>query len=278
MQGAPRAQFREVKQLRDLLRDRSARDADGVFVIDGPRAVDGAFDRNAVVRHLYVGEDANASAVDVLGRAVERGVPVTMLERGVAQRISDVRTSPGVFALCDLARATLADLEVGSLWVVIPAINDPGNLGTIIRAAEAAGASGIALGRPSVDVYNPKVVRASAGAVFTVPIVEGDAHQMLDALGARGVTRYAATSNDSPDDPGLSLLRCNDADLRHDVALVLGHETRGLQPLPYDHGITIPMTAVTESLNVAMAATVLLFEVARQRNYGATGALAEGAM
>ena len=276
MDGAPRAQFREVKQLRDLLRDRSVRDGDGLFVIDGPRAVDGAFDRDAPIERLYVGEDANASAVEVLGRAVEYGVPVTMLERGVAQRISDVQTSPGIFALCRLQRGAISALETGDLWLVIPAINDPGNLGTIIRAAEAGGASGIALGRPSVDVYNPKVVRASAGAVFTVPIVEGDAHEMLQQLGARGVTRYAAVSDTSPDALGRRPVRCDAAALLGDVALVLGHETRGLEPLPHDQHITIPMAGATESLNVAMAATVLMFEVARQRNYGAVKATGKG--
>ena len=137
-------------------------------------------------------------------------------------------------------------------------IGDPGNAGTLMRSAVAAGAGAVGLGAGSVDAYNPKVVHASAGACFAIRIMEGEpAVDMLEALGARDVCRIgtAATGGIAPEA----------ADLRVPVAIVLGHEAHGLAPdLPLDETVTIPMAA-GESLNVAMAGTVLLFEAARQR-------------
>ena len=126
------------------------------------------------------------------------------------------------------------------------------------RVAAAAGAQVIVLGKGSVDAYNPKVVRASAGACFAVRIVEGEpAMEILEALGAQGVSCLGATAagGSAPET----------FDLRAPTAFVLGHETQGIDPdLPLDGAVTIPMAA-GESLNVAMAGTALLFEAARQR-------------
>ena len=190
-----------------------------------------------------------------------------MLERGVAERIADVRSPAGVFALCAIPTQAPDVLDNGDLWLVLPSINDPGNLGTMMRAAEAAGASGIALGAGSVDVYNPKVVRASAGAVTSIAVVEGNIIAMLEQLANRQVgalTRWAASSHH--DTPAVAL---DEASFLQPTAFVLGHETRGLGAVPIDASVSIPMAGAVESLNVAMAATVLLFEAARQRGYGA---------
>ena len=129
-----------------------------------------------------------------------------------------------------------------------------------MRAAScAAGAGSYLLGRGSVDAYNPKLVRASAGACFRLPVM-GDVEiaRALDALGRRGLRRVGAVAADG---------RAPDAvDLTEPCAVVLGHEARGLDPqLPLDALVTIPMAPGAESLNVAMAGTALCFEVARQR-------------
>ena len=128
-----------------------------------------------------------------------------------------------------------------------------------MRSAAAAGAQVIVLGAGSVDAYNPKVVRASAGACFAVRIVEGRAAvEILEALGAAGRARASARPRTAGAAP-------ETFDLRAPTAFVLGHETRGLDAaLPLDGTVTIPMQA-GESLNVAMAGTALLFEAARQR-------------
>lgn len=262
----------EVKQLRKLLRDRKTRDSANVVVIDGPRAVDGAFDRNATLLRVYVGADANEASLTVARRCESAGIPLEQLEAGVADRVSDVRSSPGIFAVVEQPAASLDALAHGDFWLVLPAINDPGNLGTMIRSAEAAGVYGISLGSGSVDPYNPKVVRASAGALFGVTLLESDAMTVLERLGARGVRRVGAVAHG-----GTSLA---EAVVAPPVALVLGHETRALGALPdnelldnraqsamvFDELVRIPMAGAAESLNVAMAATVLMFEVARQRD------------
>lgn len=251
------ARHRDVALLRTLLRDRSARDDAGLLAIDGPRAIDGALDRNVPLRAVYVAVDAAPSSRRVAERAAASGLDVHELDAGVADRIADVRTSSGVFALAAQQRADLRALDQGDCWLALVHLGDPGNLGTLVRAAEAAGAHGIIVGSGSVDVYNPKVVRASAGAVFGIPVVEGDTVTALATLRARGVRCLGAAV-----DAGVAHTQAPFVD---PVCIVLGHETRGLGAVELDGHVHVPMAGAVESLNVAMAGTVLLFEVARQR-------------
>jgi TrmH family RNA methyltransferase len=249
------ARNRAVARLRSLLRDRRAREREQLFVAEGPHLVAAAREHGAPLVACYVAADAPPSVVAAVRDA---GVPVHVLGRGVAERIADTVTSQGVFALVRLERSGIGALARADLAVVGAPITDPGNAGTLMRSAWAAGAGAMGLGSGSVDAYNPKVVRASAGACFAIPTVEGEpAVEMLEALGAQGVQRLGATSSGGR--PPESF------DLTVPTAFVLGHEARGLDPgLPLDDLVTIPMCA-GESLNVAMAGTVLLFEAARQR-------------
>ncbi len=251
------ARHRDVALLRTLLRDRAARDDSGLLAIDSPRAIDGALDRDVPLRAVYVAVDAAPSSRLVAQRATNRDIAVYELEAGVADRIADVRTSSGIFALAPQQRAAVDALEHGDFWLALVHIGDPGNLGTLVRAAEAAGAHGIIVGSGSVDVYNPKVVRASAGAVFGIPVVEGDTVTALATLRARGVRCLGAAAG--------SGMGHTDAPFGEPVCVVLGHETRGLGDIALDGHVHVPMAGAVESLNVAMAGTVLLFEVARQR-------------
>jgi TrmH family RNA methyltransferase len=246
----------EVKRLRRLLRDADARDDEGVFVGEGPRVVDAAL--LTTVGRVYVGVDASAAARAVAERAAALGVEVRELAPGVAARVADTNHTQGVFVVAPKPRTTLAALDDADLILVCAAVADPGNAGTVLRSATAAGVDGVVLGAGSVDAYNPKVVRASAGACFTFPIVEDVAVvDTLETLGARGWQRVAAVPTG-----GVTPEAC---DLTARTAIVVGHETRGLGgALPVDDTVTIPM-AGAESLNLAMAATVLVFEAARQR-------------
>jgi TrmH family RNA methyltransferase len=139
--------------------------------------------------------------------------------------------------------------------LVADRINDPGNAGTLLRSAEAAGVDGVVFTAGSVDVFNPKVVRASAGALFAVPVVTDV--DLAQALGhdrrSFGTTSHAGTP-------------FTEADLTQPAAIVVGNEAHGLDAAtPVDEWVTIPHRGRAESLNVAMAATLLVFEVARQR-------------
>jgi RNA methyltransferase, TrmH family len=183
---------------------------------------------------------------------------VRLLDTCAGARVGDTVNPQPVFAIATMHRAGREALAGVDLALVAPKLGDPGNAGTLIRSAAAAGAQVIVLGQGSVDAYNPKVVRASAGACFAVRIVEGmAAMEIIGALGDQGVACLGATAAGG---------RAPETfDLSAPTAFVLGHETQGLDPaLALDGEVTLPMQA-GESLNVAMAGTALVFEAARQR-------------
>jgi TrmH family RNA methyltransferase len=239
--------------LRELLRDRSARDEQGVFVAEGPRVVGAAFDYDAPIEELYV-----ADGSPLVARAAARGVTVAALPPEAADRIGDTRTPQPVFAVVRRAVQDVDAFAGATLAVVGTVLSDPGNVGTLMRSAVAAGATVLGLGVGSVDAYNPKVVRASAGACFAIRTVEGlPAVDMLESVGTLGMLRVGAV--------GAGGAAPENVDMRQATAIVLGNEAHGFETsLPLDARVTIPMAA-GESLNVAMAGTALLFEAARQR-------------
>jgi TrmH family RNA methyltransferase len=249
--------------LRRLSRRRSSRREAGAFVLEGPNLVEEALDAGADLRVVYapVGTDH-----PVLDRAAAAGVPVRRLAPGVLERVADAATPQPVLALAGLVDVALEEVDA-DLVVVVVDLRDPGNAGTILRSARAAGAGAVVVCGDSVDLHGPKAARASAGALFHIPVVEGgDPIEVLGRLGAVGLRRLAAVATGGP---------AHDAvDLTGPVALVLGNESAGLAPevvAACDAPVTIPMAAGTESLNVAVTAAVLCFEAARQRRVAAGG-------
>jgi len=223
-----------------------------------------ALDRGAALEAVYCGPGAARAFPDVVARCAAVGVPVHDLKEGVLERIGTTRTPQPVLAVARFGPAAL-DVVVAAARdrsaLVVVGVSDPGNLGTILRSAEAAGLGGVVVAGDAVDVRSPKVVRASAGSVFGLPVaVVPDALPALGALRAAGVVTVGAVARggDAPDGIGLG----------RGAALVLGNEAHGLDPAltaAVDRLVTVPMAGPTESLNVAMAATVLCFEAARQR-------------
>src|SRR5205823_11462526 len=207
----------EVQRLSDLLREHHARDAEGLFVCEGPRLVAAALDHGAPLVECFVGEGASSPARQAAARCAAAGVPCKLLEA----RVGDTRTPQPVFALVRLERRGIEALDGADLVLVAAEIGDPGNAGTLFRSAAATGAQVVVLGPGSVDAYNPKVVRASAGACFAIRVVEAvPTLEVLEALGAGGARRLGAVAHggDAPES----------YDMRAPTALVLGHETRGL--------------------------------------------------
>ena len=241
-----------------MLRDRAARDAEAVFVVEGPRVVAAAVDAGVALVACYLGPGAGPAETALAARIAATGVTVRRLER----RLGDTVTPQPILALAPMVRAGAEALADVDLTVVAARLGDPGNVGTLLRSAAAAGVRAISLGPGSVDAYNPKVVRASAGACFAVRIVEGvPAVEVLEELGRRGLRRLAAVAHG-----GAVPEAC---DLTAPTAFVLGHETAGLgSDLPVDGEITLPMAA-GESLNAAVAGSILVFEAARQRRVAA---------
>jgi TrmH family RNA methyltransferase len=220
-------------------------------VIEGPTLVADAIGAGLDIEAVYADEELEVIGIDAV-------VPVAA---GVLGRVLDSVTPQGVCAVGAISTAPVEELASAALaarrpLVVLDRIADPGNAGTILRSAEAAGCVGVVVTDGSVDPWSPKTVRASGGALFRLPIalVPGLADVVgLDRLGTAA-------------DAEVSHL---DADLDGALAVVVGNEAHGLDPTaPVDRWIRVEMDGPTESLNVAMAATVVLFEAMRQRHAG----------
>jgi len=238
------------------------REAERAFVVEGATLLGEALRAGAVVESVYVAPGAaGAHEPAEVRRAWEAGVRVHDLAPGVLERIAGTITPQPVLAVVAMPTATLDDLRGPGPVVVCVDVRDPGNLGTVLRSAEAAGAAGVVCCEGTVDVHNPKSVRASAGAVFLIPVVSGgDPRRVLDQLAEAGRRRLGTAA-------GVGTAY-TDADLAGPLAIVLGNEASGLSaPLlaDLDEVVHVPIEGRSESLNVGMACAVLCFEAARQR-------------
>ncbi len=253
----------KVQRLRRLLSRRSAREADSAFVVEGAKVLSEALDAGTPVESVYLGAGRSADAI--VQRAFDAGARVYELAPGVLERVADTVTPQPVMAVLPFVDRTLDDLRGASLLVVAVDVRDPGNAGTVLRSAEAAGADGVLFCGGSVDIYNPKTVRASAGSMFHVPVVAGgDPVELLREMATWGVRRLATGAVGGDD--------YSELDLTAPTAFVLGNEANGLPAdieALVDGRVTIPMVGRSESLNVGMAAAVLCFEAARQRRRAA---------
>lgn len=198
-------------------------------------------------------------------------VAVFELAPNVMERVATTDAPQPVLGVVRRRVASLDALDAATFVLLGDRIGDPGNAGTMLRSAEAAGVDAVVLTQGSVDVFNPKVVRSSAGALFEVPVIVDVAiDEVLAELAGRPspFRSFGTTSHDrGPHSNGdASVLSYTAVDLTGPTLIVVGNEAAGLAPeVAVDQWITVPHAGRAESLNVAMAATVLLFEVARQR-------------
>lgn len=232
--------------------------------MEGPTLLATALDVGAVVESVFVAPDAGSrpETAAVLDRALRAGTRVFELAPGVLERVADTVSPQPVLAVVRTPQSALDDLADGSFVVVCVDVRDPGNAGAVIRAADAAGADGVVCCAGTADPWNPKTVRASAGSVLHLPVVGGgDPRAVLAELGRLGLRRMAALARGGR--------APQDLDLTCRLALVLGNEANGVPDDlvdEIDDELTIPMAGRAESLNVSLAAAVLLFEVSRQRS------------
>lgn len=254
------ARHPEAKRLRALLRDPSARRAEGRFVLEGPRLVADALTRSAPLDAVYFGLNSRRAFAGLVADVERAGVPVRDLKDGVLERLMTTRTPQPVLAVAPIPSAPALDALPPGLVVLTAGVSDPGNLGTIVRSAEAAAAVAV-VAAGGVDPWNPKVVRASAGSVLGVPVVAvDDAGTAVGVLRAGGRRPLGAAG-----DVDASYL---ETDLTGSVVLVVGSEAHGIPDdvrAALDGVVSIPMAGAVESLNAAVATSVLLFEAARQR-------------
>ncbi len=245
-----------VKRLTALGKKAKLRREEGVFIIEGERLYTDT--PREYLKEIYMTEEFLG---EKLGGAAPEGCTVVTPE--IMRKISDTDTPQGVLCVAKMPSYKREDLRGQTpLLLLLENIQDPGNLGTMMRTAEAAGVTGVLMSRDTVDLFNPKTVRATMSAIFRVPFLYTD-----DLIGEirrlreeDGITVYAAHLRASrPYD---------EADCRKPCAFLIGNEGNGLTEEAADAAsgrVHIPMQGSIESLNAAMAAGILLFEAARQR-------------
>jgi TrmH family RNA methyltransferase len=239
-----------AKLLRHAGRKRS-----GLFLAEGPNLVEAAL-RRGLVDDVF----ATESAVDRFGELLS-SAPVQLITDKAAKSLSDTVTPVGLVAVCTTPTPRLDDVLAASprLLAVAVETSEPGNAGTLIRLADAMGADAVVLAGHSVDPYNGKCLRASAGSIFAVPVLETtDTAALVEALRSAGL-RVVATTLDGE-------LSLDDADLGTPTAWLFGAEAHGLAPdvaALADDRVRIPMSGSAESLNVAAAAAICLYQSSR---------------
>jgi TrmH family RNA methyltransferase len=276
-----------LKQLVKL-RDRRPRDEAGQFLIEGYREVKRALAAGVWPHELYCGPDwfLGTNEPALIEEAQSAGAQVFELSKEAFAKVSYRDRPDGLLAVAPQWKRTLADLdktvaglaEAGSesaaeadalvatpaakppLLLVVEAIEKPGNLGTLLRGADAAGVDAVVVCDPVTDIFNPNVVRSSTGVLFSMPVIVAESGEVRSWLRTRAIRAVATT----PAAPALY----TDADLRGPLAIIMGSEQYGLSEFwlkESDLLVRIPMAGQADSLNVAMAAIITLFEAARQR-------------
>lgn len=254
---------------------RAFRAREGRFLAEGPQAVREAVDRAGTVVELFATSDAVSRHADVVDAAAATGAPVHLVSGEVMAALSQTVTPQGLVAVCVVVDRPLAEI-LGSaprLVVVLAHSRDPGNAGTVIRTADAAGADAVLLTGDSVDPYNGKCVRASAGSLFHLPVSVGaSAEADLPALRDAGLRVLAADGHSD-----LDLDHATDAGLlAGPTAWVFGNEAWGLPEATRalaDQVVRVPIHGRAESLNLATAAAVCLYASARAHRQGSTSAV-----
>jgi TrmH family RNA methyltransferase len=247
------------------LRDRRHRERDGLMLVEGAGELAMALAAGARPQTVYfcpalAGPRAGAG---LLARAQAAGAELVEVSQTVFARMAYRENPDGWLAVLPAVHRGLDDLPAAlglALFVVAEAIEKPGNLGALLRSADAAGVTGLIVCDPTTDVTNPNVVRSSRGTLFTVPLAEASTPESLAWLRARQISVVATSPQ--------ARLAYTEADLRGPVAIVVGAEDAGLRPAwleQADLSLRIPMLGMVNSLNVATAATLLLYEALRQR-------------
>ncbi len=272
-----------VKAVVALQQKSAERRRTGLFVVEGRREVEHCVEMGLEVVEVFVCEELGGWSCDnvaanrtegmkgvkevegmrgVKVAEVTRGVQVTEVTRGVYEKMAYRGGTEGVMAVVKSKERRLDELDLNEnpLIVVVERVEKPGNLGAILRSADAAGADAVVVCDPLTDLWNPNLIRSSIGAVFTVPCVACGSEECIEFLKAHGIQILTAQLQDSE--------LYYDTDMRRGTAIVMGTEATGLTEVwrqAADAHIRIPMLGRLDSLNVSVSAAILLYEAVRQR-------------
>ena len=272
-----------VKAVVALQQKSAERRRTGLFVVEGRREVEHCVEMGLEVVEVFVCEELGGWSCDnvaanrtegmkeakevegmrgVKVAEVTRGVKVTEVTRGVYEKMAYRGGTEGVMAVVKSKERRLDELDLNEnpLIVVVERVEKPGNLGAILRSADAAGADAVVVCDPLTDLWNPNLIRSSIGAVFTVPCMTCGSEECIEFLKAHGIQILTAQLQDSE--------LYYDTDMRRGTAIVMGTEATGLTDVwreAADAHIRIPMLGRLDSLNVSVSAAILLYEAVRQR-------------
>ena len=252
------AQNPKIKNLLLLQEKSKARREQGLFVVEGRRELEHALEAGFRARTVFV-------CPEIAGESVIPGLTGNLVEipETLYRKVTYRESTEGIIAEMGCRERRLEDLPLGEnpLIVVLESVEKPGNLGAVLRSADAARADAVIVCDPLTDLWNPNLIRASLGGIFTVPTVCASSAETIGWLQAHGIRILTAQLQDS------SLYY--DTDMTGGTALVMGTESTGLTDIwrrAADAHIRIPMLGRLDSLNVSVSAAILLFEAVRQRN------------
>lgn len=257
------AQNPVIKEIKALANKKS-REEKALYFIEGIRFVEEAIKEKAQVDKILVSErlEHNKGGKEILERVKYSGYSTFLLPEKLFKEISDTESPQGIMAVLRNRQISLDDVlgEINNL-LILESLQDPGNMGTIIRTADAAGITGIIASKGCVDIYNPKVLRSTMGSIFRVPVyVSGDLIQTIGIIKSRGIKVYAAHLQGE--------INYFEADLTKNTAVIIGNEANGLSDAAAGAShvlLKIPMSGRAESLNASVAASILMYEAVRQR-------------
>ena len=252
----------KIKRIVQLRKKKKARDAEGVFLVEGIRMFREIPEK--LLQEIYISESCEGKeGKERRRRASACGIRPELVSDGVFAYLSDTQTPQGILCVVGQLSYSLEEVADASCphMLVLDRLQDPGNVGTILRTAEGAGVTGILLDGECADIYNPKTIRSTMGSIFRMPFYYiQDLEEGIRYLKKRGICTYAAH---------LEGKRAYDEeDYRKPCAFLIGNEGNGLRPEIADLAdtyIRIPMAGEVESLNAAIASAVLMFEAGRQR-------------
>ncbi len=241
-----------IKEINSLKNKRD-REKKGLFVLEGERLVS-EINSEWNVKYIAVSESFTGKA------EAER---VYRIKDSLFEKISDTVTPQGILAVCEIREFSVEDIDYSNdpFFVILENVTDPGNMGTIIRTADAAGADGIFVTKGCVDIYNPKVIRATMGSVFHLPIYRNvNGTQVVRELKNNGIVTLGAHLKGEKTPYEINMTK--------GCAVIIGNEANGLSDeisSEADHLVKIPMPGKAESMNAGIAAGILIYEAVRQR-------------
>lgn len=260
------AQNPVIKEIKSLKKKKD-REEKGLFFIEGLRFVNEAFDENIEVISVLMSEQFTSGddGRKLLSAGTAGKYKCYILPDNLFKEISDTENPQGIMAVVKARRYKLEELVNGCrLLVVLDSIQDPGNMGTIIRTADAAGADGVILSKGCVDLYNPKVLRSTMGSIFHLPVyISDNLVETVSLLKSKGIFTIAAHLKGGKN--------FYDLDMKDATAIIIGNEANGISDEVAgcaDELVRIPMPGRAESLNASVAAGLMIYEAVRQRLQG----------